>query len=519
MNVNELLEKTCYVFTSDLDWACEDMIKVMIEAHRGVPLTPFITHESAIIDEAYQGKHIGIHPNFRSGSTHGETVSEVVAEMRRISASSFYRCHGFYEDTNVSVSLKENGYRFDSNLALHLQDYVIPLRHQSGLIRFPVTLEDDYLLRESGLDWAKIRTHLASPGLKVFNFHPIHIALNTPSLDYYNDVKRKITPINWRDYIYKGEGISNILTQIRDYVRDSPGLGAYYLDDLYYMLYEDKPRDADYRKMSESQRVNSVRNRYNQLDSSEIYATSRDKNLRELEIDYIISKLKDGLQILDLGCGNGYTDIRIAKAFKSSVLGLDLSENMVDGAKKLAETYTPLRGTVDFRVQDCRKIPLESASFDVVVTERFMLNLPDAATQNAVIREIHRVLKPGGLYIMVEGSLDGLENLNRIREQVGLKSIPNRSEDNLSAIKFRESDLEATLAPLFRVRDKHRWGAYYLISRVVYPLLIAPEEPRYSAPINAVAKTVQSTMNESNLPPIGHVVGYTLVKRRTPWRG
>lgn len=519
MNVNELFEKPCYVFTSDLDWACEDMIRVAVEAHRGVPLTPFITHESATIGDAYQGKHIGVHPNFRVGSTHGEKVKEVIAEMRRLSPSNFYRCHGFYEDSNVSVAMRENGYRFDSNLALHLQNYVIPLRHQSGSIRFPMTLEDDYLLRESGLDWEKVRSHLAAPGLKVFNFHPVHIALNTPSLEYYNEAKRGITTLNWREYIHEGDGIAQMLVRIRDYVRDSPGLGAYYLDDLYSMLYEDKPRDAEYRRMSEAQRVNSVRSRYNQLDAGDIYATSRDKNLRELEIDYILSQLKDNYTILDLGCGNGYTDIRVAKAYKSKVLGLDLSENMISGAKKLAELSAPLRGSVEFRVQDCRRVPLESASFDAVITERFMLNLPDAATQGVVLREIHRVLKPGGLYIMVEGSLDGLENLNKMREKVGLKAIPNRSEDNLSAIKFRESDLEATLAPLFRVRDKRRWGAYYLISRVVHPLLVAPEEPRYAAPINAVARAVQSAMNGGATPPIGHVVGYTLIKRRTPWRG
>jgi hypothetical protein len=88
----------------------------------------------------------------------------------------------------------------------------------------------------------------------------------------------------------------------------------------------------------------------------------------------------------------------------------------------------------------------------------------------------------------------------------------------VSAIKFRESDLEAELAPMFKIRAKRRWGTYFLISRVVHPLLTAPAEPRFGAPINAVARAVQEADSQGH-GPLGHVVGYVLVKRTQPWRG
>lgn len=520
MKTEELLERPCYVFTSDLDWASEDMVKVMLDAHRGVPLTPFVTHLSKTLETAYAGqlmRHVGVHPNFRAGSTQGDSPRAVIDYVRGLWPSKFYRCHGFYEDTDISVAMREAGYIFDSNLALHLQDYVIPLRHQSGTTRYSVTLEDDYLLRETGLNWGAVRTHLEAPGLKVFNFHPIHVTLNTPSLDYYERVKPLMTPGNWRGYIYVGEGVASMLEKIISYVKDSPGLGAYYLDDLHDVL-TGKDLDARYRGLNGDGRAAAVRERYEQLDASDVYATSRDRNLRELEIDFILGNMRDGTRVLDLGCGNGYTDVRIAKAYDAEVTGLDISANMVKGAKELTERFAPLRGRVDFRVQDCRSLPFESAEFDIVVTERFLLNLPDQRAQSQAIREIHRVLRPGGVYVMVEGSLDGLEALNQLRRGVGLLAIQNRGEDNVSAIKFRESDLEAELAPMFKIRAKKRWGTYFLISRVVHPLLTAPAEPRFAAPINAVARAVQGADKQGH-GPLGHVVGYVLVKRTQPWRG
>jgi ubiquinone/menaquinone biosynthesis C-methylase UbiE len=517
LRVEELRERPCYVFTSDIDWADEAAIKRCLEAHRGVPLTPFITHKSPAIEAAYssQPQHVGVHPNFRLESTHGDHPSTVIEHVKRLWDTRFYRCHGFYEDTNISVAMKENGYMFNSNLALHLQDYSIPLRHQSGATIYPVTLEDDYLLRETGINWGIVKRHLESPGLKVLNFHPIHVALNTPSLKYYESVKPLLTVGNWREHIYRGEGIAGILKKSVEYVKDSPGLGAYYLDDLHGLL-SNGDRDKQYRSLNGDGRAESVRQRYEKIDNLDIYATSRDRNLRELEVDYILGKIHDGDHVLDLGCGNGYTDVRIAKAYDVNVTALDISENMITGAKALAEKNAPLRGRIDFRVQDCRRIPFESAEFDAIVTERFLLNLPDPSTQINVIREIHRVLKPGGIFIMVEGSLDGLENLNKLREKVGLNAIPNRSEDNVSAIKFRERDLEANLAPMFKIRDKKRWSTYYLISRVVHPLLVAPAEPRWASPINAVARAIQEVTPDDR-GALGHVVGYTLVKRREAW--
>ena len=55
------------------------------------------------------------------------------------------------------------------------------------------------------------------------------------------------------------------------------------------------------------QALAAVKERYVKEASTDKYATSQDMNLRELEIKAISKHLSDGLKVLDLGCGNGYT--------------------------------------------------------------------------------------------------------------------------------------------------------------------------------------------------------------------
>jgi hypothetical protein len=113
---------------------------------------------------------------------------------------------------------------------------------------------------------------------------------------------------------------------------------------------------------------------------------------------------------------------------------------------------------------------------------------------------------------MVEGTRDGLRRLNNLRLQVGLPEIPDRAEDNISSLKFEEAEIEEYLAPRFDILNRHYFGLYYLISRVVHPLLVKPLSPRFDAPINGIARMVnQCSPDYGN---IGHVTGWVLRKRQ-----
>jgi len=263
-----------------------------------------------------------------------------------------------------------------------------------------------------------------------------------------------------------------------------------------------------YKSLSEEEKANYVKNVYEKRKTDEIYATSPDYNLRELEIDFIKQNVKFG-KVLDIGCGNGYTLISIAREFKSEYFGLDFSKNMLLGAEKLIKKFMPeLESIPKFIQGDVRHLPFESNSFDCIISERCLLNLPSREMQYDTIKEIHRVLNNGGIYVMVEGTEDGLERLNDIREKVGLEVIPTVSKDNASSLKFKEKELDEFLTTLFDIENKQYFGLYYLISRVIHPLMTYPEQPRFDAKINDIARRISKIIPDVN--NLGHVLGYRL---------
>jgi SAM-dependent methyltransferase len=158
--------------------------------------------------------------------------------------------------------------------------------------------------------------------------------------------------------------------------------------------------------------------------------------------------------------------------------------------RRAQEKYGSL-GNVNFQVEDVISLPFDKESFDVVISQRCLINLTSWLDQMKAIHQIHRVVKPGGFFILQEGSRQGRECLNQAREMLGLMRMPT-VEYNLD---FDEETLWPFLRELFDIVDVRRFGLYDLISRVVHPLQVSPEEPKYDAKINEVAAKVCARMH------------------------
>ena len=94
---------------------------------------------------------------------------------------------------------------------------------------------------------------------------------------------------------------------------------------------------------------------------------------------------------------------------------------------------------------------------------------------------------------MTEGSATGFERLNDLREKVGLSCIPATSADNITAIRLIDTECESRCQELgFRLVRKCGYSLFFVIARVLRPLLVAPESPKFNAKINDLARTIQS---------------------------
>lgn len=109
--------------------------------------------------------------------------------------------------------------------------------------------------------------------------------------------------------------------------------------------------------------------------------------------------LKEGDIILDLGCGAGLDLYFYAKAVgaKGRVYGLDISEDMVSKAKSNMELVGIKNVEIKCGYSD--NLPFDDNSFDVVASNGIYNLSPD---KEKVMREVFRVLKPGGRTVFCE---------------------------------------------------------------------------------------------------------------------
>ncbi|UCE09156.1 MAG: class I SAM-dependent methyltransferase [Candidatus Thorarchaeota archaeon] len=100
----------------------------------------------------------------------------------------------------------------------------------------------------------------------------------------------------------------------------------------------------------------------------------------------------DGLYILDAGCGEGYLSRHYAK-MGARVLGVDISSKLIE----IAQSHVVEKDTVRFEEGDiCNLGSISDDTFDCVLCNLVLLNTP---CFDAALREIHRVLKPGGFLV------------------------------------------------------------------------------------------------------------------------
>ena len=147
------------------------------------------------------------------------------------------------------------------------------------------------------------------------------------------------------------------------------------------------------------------------------------------------SAIKGGDVVLDLGSGAG-VDCFLASNIvgeRGCVIGVDMTPEMVERAKANAQ-HNGYRN-VDFRLGEIEKLPVESASVDVIISN-CVINL--STDKPGVFQEAWRVLKPGGRLMVSDIVL--LEDLpaylsGSVEAYAGCIAGAVRKEEYLDAIK------------------------------------------------------------------------------------
>jgi len=203
----------------------------------------------------------------------------------------------------------------------------------------------------------------------------------------------------------------------------------------------------------------------------------RDRNLQELERKTIIDFIEktNRKTIKDIGCGDGSDTIYFAKEVQK-VFAYDYSDAMLEKASKTLK---------DVKNVNLNKLNILEDSFeektDIAITKRMLINLGNFDNQKKAIKKIYDSLNSDGYYIMLETSIDGLDNLNELRETFKYPKIPEPFHNTL----FKLDILKDFLKDFFIVEDIKYFSTYFFLTRVYNLTLDEKEENVFKYDINA----------------------------------
>lgn len=226
---NPLTWESSAFLTFDVDWAHETYIRYTIDilAERNVRSTWFITPDvlknSSLLNHLKEHSNIelGIHPNFNPnlfGSVGDNSLAAAkIREFREILPESrAFRCHSLTQNTRLSEIFFDYGFDIECNdfiphtSGIELRPWAMP----TGVLRVPHFWEDD-LAANSGFDF---ETELLSrSGLRVFDFHPIHVFANMYRMESYESTRPiHALPLEFSRHRTEGIGAETYLRTVLD---------------------------------------------------------------------------------------------------------------------------------------------------------------------------------------------------------------------------------------------------------------------------------------------------------------
>jgi len=129
---------------------------------------------------------------------------------------------------------------------------------------------------------------------------------------------------------------------------------------------------------------------------------------------YLFDQLLKGritseMRVLDAGCGGGRNLIYFfTSRFNTS--GVDQSAEAIAQIQSLAAQLAPHLPADNFRVAAIEQMPFDHQSFDVVISSAVLHFARDEAHWSAMVQEMWRVLKPGGIFFARLASTIGMED-------------------------------------------------------------------------------------------------------------
>ncbi len=182
---------------------------------------------NAFPDKNRTNIELALHPNFMPDSTQGNSVDDILLNFRKDFSSAIgVRTHRLYWYSGLQEKFINHGIVYDSSIFLPFHPHLTPVKI-GKLTRIPYWWSDNIHLLH-GMDCNAVNLPgMNEPGLKIFDFHPVHIYLNTKDLDNYRnalgaiDTLREATPKQLSGFRNSGSGIGTFFERLCNHIKIS----------------------------------------------------------------------------------------------------------------------------------------------------------------------------------------------------------------------------------------------------------------------------------------------------------
>lgn len=212
--------------TFDVDWASDFVLEYSISLveKANVKVTWFVTHDTPLLERLRKNPmfELGIHPNFNAlfdgDFSYGKNYCEVLEYFLKIvPEAKVMRSHCLAVSSRMLGYAKSLGITHDSNICVPIMakgaKVLMPFINWDGLIRCPYHFADDVACMYG--EKISLKEKFEKYQHLIFGFHPIHIFLNTASLEQYEGARPYFNDsILLQSFRNGGQGAESILKEV-----------------------------------------------------------------------------------------------------------------------------------------------------------------------------------------------------------------------------------------------------------------------------------------------------------------
>jgi SAM-dependent methyltransferase len=227
--------------------------------------------------------------------------------------------------------------------------------------------------------------------------------------------------------------------------------------------------------------------------------TIRDLYFRVHELHTLLALLPRRPRLLDAGCGTGLGTLVLSRR-AGYTLGVDSSSGMLAWARRLqadpafraemSDAFSSLwdfprdgAGRVEYVQGDILDLQLAPPGYDVITSQRLLINLPSESDQLKALRNLRRHAAEGGLLVLGETTEQGYVRTDDYRARFGL----TRLERHWHNLYLDEGQLRRWPEMGWSVQSVLGFDTYMLLSKVVYPAACGEDRCRFLSAANAAA--------------------------------